>query len=158
MYKLTRTKFKSLINRFNEEYEMNEKNEDDDIEIKNYNNKEKRKLKSLPIFSSKYQNFPNLKKNKTIIKQEENQFFNKKNINKTINEELNKRLKKLKRGIDPVEKELINTVTKLNTYKKKDYIFKSNEKFFKTYYIKTSEEYFKPYSLEKNKKIYLKYE
>lgn len=162
LFKLTRTKFKSLINRFNEEYEMNEKkeenekNENDDIEITNYNNKEKRKLKSLPIFSSKYQNFPNLKKNKTIIKQEENQFFNKKNINKTINEELNKRLKNLKRGIDPVEKELINTVTKLNTYKKKDYIFKSNEKFFKTYYIKTSEEYFKPYSLEKNKKRLMK--
>ena len=45
---------------------------------------------------------------------------------------------------------MINTITKLNTYKKKDYIFESNNKYFKSYNEKTNENYFKPYSIKKN--------
>ena len=99
-------------------------------------------------------NIPKLKKSKTI--KEDIPFIDKKYINKMVNEDLNKRLKHLKSGINPVEKEMINTEKKLNTYKNKYYIFKGNKKFYKTYHIRTNEDYFKPYSLEKNRERLIK--
>ena len=153
LYKLTKTKFKSLINRFKEEDAKMRENEniydDDDLDIEIYKkNKPSHK-------NQKYiRNIPKLKKSKTI--KEEIPFLDKKYINKMVNEDLNKRLKHLKSGINPVEKEMINTEKKLNTYKNKNYLFEGNKKFYKTYHIRTNEDYFKPYSLEKNRERLIK--
>ena len=152
LYKLTRTKFKSLINRFkDEDAELLEKEkeyeDDDDIEMKKYY--KNRKNKSLNKSPKNNRNIPNFKKSQTI--KGEIPFLDNKYINKIINEDLNERLKHLKSDINPVEKEMINTEKKLNTYKNNNYIFKGNKRFYKTYHIRTNEDYFKPYSLEKNR-------
>ena len=154
LYKLTKTKFKSLINRFKEEDAKmrendNNNSEDYDLDIEIY-----KKSKSLPKNQKNIKNIPKLPKSKTV--KEEIPFLDKKYIDKMINEDLNKRLKHLKSGINPVEKEMINTEKKLNTYKNKYYIFKGNKKFYKTYHIRTNEDYFKPYSLEKNRERLIK--
>ena len=165
LYKITNTKFKTLLYRLKEEEKLNDNNnkanlntESNSSERKNYKNeklkfeKETEKIVKKAIDKSK-----KLKRNRTM----ENGmiFYNKKYIDKIINEDLNKRLKKktINRN-ERVEKEMINTVTKLNTYKKKDYIFESNNNYFKSYNEKTKEYFFKPYSLKKNNERLLREE
>ena len=156
LYKLTNTQFKTLLYRIEEEEKKNINN-NINREINESESGEKYNIKKEILKFNKEPetikiiNKPKiLKRNKTvdngIIK-----FYNKKYIDKIINEDLNKRLKeKYKNRNDKVEKEMINTITKLNTYKKKDYIFESNNKYFKSYNEKTNENYFKPYSIKKN--------
>lgn len=164
LYKLTNTKFKTLLYKLKEEEKsksfnknnqntesqesesiekINDKKEILNFEKQNEIEKEKKDIKQLFIKSK------NLKRNKTL--DDGMIFYNKKYIDKIVNEDLNKRLKEKKIKInEKVEKEMISTVTKLNTYKKKDYIFESNNNYFKSYNEKTKKEYFKPYWLKKN--------
>ena len=165
LYKLTNTKFKSLLYRLKEEEKLekeknkdNERNESSsseksqDLNNKNKSkfffdkNKEKDKIKLKKIIFRPKQ----LKLKKSKTSEDSLSFYNKKFIDKMINEELNKRLKAKKTKKNEIEKEMINTITKLNTYKKKDYIFESNNNYYKSYNEKTNENYFKPYSLKKN--------
>ena len=83
-------------------------------------------------------------------------YLDERHINKIINDDLNHRLKHLRKGISPVEKEMIGTVTKLNTYKKSYYILKGNKRFYKTYHIRTNADYFKPFYLGKNRERLIK--
>ena len=156
LYELTKTKFKSLINRFKEE-DKNEHDNENDSEngkLKKGKNHKLIKSKSLINKNIKLKTIPKFKQTEVIKK--EMPFFDKKYINKIINEDLNKRLKNLKTKIHPVEKEMRKTITKLNTYKKKDFIFESNNNYYKSYSIRTKEDYFKPYSLEINRERLIK--
>ena len=156
LYELTKTKFKSLINRFKEE-DKNEHDNENDSEngkLKKGKNHKLIKSKSLTNKNIKLKTIPKFKQIEVIKK--EMPFFDKKYINKIINEDLNKRLKNLKTKIHPVEKEMRKTITKLNTYKKKDFIFESNNNYYKSYSIRTKEDYFKPYSLEINRERLIK--
>ena len=157
LYKLTRTKFKSLMNKFREESDkINEKeseSEDDDLDIEQYYKSTKNK--SVPKKSlEEIITMPKLPKSKSS--KENEPIIDYKYINKIINEDLNEKLKHLKSKINPVEKEMIQTEKQLNTYKKKNYIFESNNRFYKTFHIRTNKNYFKPYSLEKNRERLIK--
>ena len=155
LYKITNTKFKSLLYRLKEEEAKNQLNGNLDTEIKESESSEKNKSKKeIP----KLENIPpkiinnkpkTLARNRTV--DNEMNYYNKKYIDKIINADLNKRLKEKKKSRnDKVEKEMIKTVTKLNTYKKKDYIFESNNNYFRSFNEKTNENFFKNYSLKKN--------
>ena len=172
LYKLTNTKFKTLLYRLKEEEEKleqkknNNKDNNNDSDSNSTENKntvlnlndnlkfekeekeENIELKKINLKQCDYIS-KKIKRNKTM--DDGIVLYNKKYINKIINEDLNKRLKekKIDRN-EKVEKEMIKTVTKLNTYKKKDYIFERNNKYYKTYNEKTKENYFKPYILKRN--------
>ena len=157
LYKLTNTKFKSLLYRLKEEEEAkNQLNGNSDTGIKESESSEKNNSKKeIPTVENQPPKIIN-NKHKTLTRNktcdDEMKYYNKKYINKIINEDLNKRLKEKKKNRnDKVEKEMINTVTKLNTYKKKDYIFESNNNYFKSFNEKTDENFFKNFSLKKNK-------
>lgn len=157
LYKLTKTKIQTLIDRLKEEDKKNNENKsvDEDLNVKNiYKNV---KPKSVQKIQKKIRNFPKLTKSNTMkTMKEEIPYLDEKQINRIINEDLNNRLKHLQKGISPVEKEMIETVTKLNTYKKNYYIFQGNKRFYKTYHIRTNEDYFKPFLLGKNRERLIK--
>ena len=154
LYKLTNTKFKSLLYRLQEE-EKNNLNNNLNTEIKESETNENANKKEILKLGNQSSKTINIKtKNLTRNRNEEDgmKFYNKKYIDKIINEDLNRRLKeKHKNRNEKVEKEMINTVAKLNTYKKKDYIFESNNNYFKSFNEKTNENFFKSFSLNKNK-------
>lgn len=167
LYKLTNTKYRTLQYRLkieeNSEQNNNNNLEDNkdnknnvkmdnslnkDSNLKNKNHHSKSKLKK------------NFHKNKRAKSQENEDrkliydgilLYNKKYIDKIINEDLNKRLKEIdKKKNQGIEKEMRDTVIQLNNYKKKDYIFESNNNFYKTYNDKTNINYFKPFYINKN--------
>ena len=168
LHELTRVQFKTLLIRLKEEEELQEKirkeneinnyknnilkfndsvSSETNNEIKNNNNNDKQTkkitIKKLDYIAKK------MKRKKEI--NNSMKLFNKKYLNKIINEDLNKRLKqKSAKKNENVEKVMIKTITKLNTYKKKDYIFESNNNYYKSYNEKTQETFFKPYSLKRN--------
>ena len=151
LYKLTKTKFQTLMERFKEEDKINNEKEnksvDDDLEKKKHH--ENTQLKSVHKIKRNVGNIPEISKSKTI--KEEMPYLDQKYINKLLKEDLNQRLKHLNKGINPVEKEMIKTVTKLNTYMKNNYIFQGNRRYYKTFHIRTNEDYFKPFFLGKNR-------
>ena len=171
LYKLTNTKYRSLPYILREEERLKENNnnldEDEDEtedkkEKKNNNNSNNSLNKSKGV--KKEHQKKNLKKIVIKKKMKKSQtaddikfiydgvlFYNKKYIDKIINDDLNKRLKEnSKKKNGEIEKEMRDNIIKLNNYKKKDYIFESNNNFYKTFNEKTSSNYFKPYSLRKN--------
>ena len=169
LYKLTNIKFKSLLYRLKEEEEKEklkknnitnniskdsitseEKNVKEYLKLESHN--ESKQLSNTKIYKSKKLNKSKSAETKFVI-------YNKKYIDKIVNEDLNKRLKqKNRKPNEKIEKEMIKTITKLNTYKKNDYIYESNNQFFKSYNEKTSENFFKPYSLKKNNERLLREE
>ena len=167
LYKLTNTKFKSLLYRLKEEEKnkLNQKRNEtsssedkkDNINIKDKSKSDKKKEKEKEKENIKLKKIvirpKKLEKSKTI--ENSLSFYDKKYIDKLVNEDLNQRLKS-KKKINEIEKEMINTITKLNTYKKKDYIFESNNNYFKSYNEKTNEKFFKPYFLKKNNERLIK--
>ena len=168
LYKLTNTKFKSLLYRLREEEEEQLK-KNNMLNISRSSSVSGKKVKEyLKLESHESEKTSDKKiiykpkklmKSKTAGGEDNMVIYNKKYINKIINEDLNKRLKQknINRN-ERIEKEMINTVTKLNTYKKKDYIFESNNKYYKTYNEKTNENFFKSYSLKKNNERLIKEE
>ena len=159
LYKLTKTKFQTLMDRFKEEDKKNNESEnntdDKDLDINKYYKIPK--SKSVQKIQKKIRNPPRLTKSNSMeTLKKEMPYLDERHINKIINEDLNHRLKHLQKGISPVEKEMIGTVTKLNTYKKSYYILKGNKRFYKTYHIRTNADYFKPFYLGKNRERLIK--
>ena len=177
LYKLTNTKYRSLPYILREEEKLKENNnnsdevEDEDKKDQNNDNNNKgNNSLSKSKRSKKEHHKKNLKKIALKKKMKKSQtaddikfvydgilFYNKKYIDKIINDDLNNRLKEnSKKKNGEIEKEMRDTIIKLNNYKKKDYIFESNNNFYKTYNEKTNSNYFKPYSLRKNAERLLK--
>lgn len=153
LYKLTKTKVQSLANRFKEENSngKEDESEDDDLDIeKYYKNTKKISIKKHQIM----RNIKKFPKSKTL--KEGIPILDSKYINKKINEDLNKKFKNLKQDKSPVEKEMIQVVKKLNTFKKNDWITQANAKYYKSFHFKTREDFFKPYSLGKNRERLIK--
>ena len=156
-YKLTKTKYRSLVNRLNEEEDKlpnktKEYEEEDDLDIEKYYKRSKNK--SSDKFDKKSENTLKIKKIKRI--KYEIPFLNKKYVNRIINKDLNERLRNLKSRINPVEKQMVQTVGELNNCHKRNYIFEENKKFDKTYHIMTRGKYFKDYYLVKNRNRLIK--
>ena len=174
LYKLTNTKYRSLPYILREEERLKENNNalDEDEDEKDENNNKSSKNSSLN--KSKRTKKEGHKKNlkKIIIKKKMKKsqtaddikfiydgilLYNKKYIDKIINKDLDRRLKEISKKKDgEIEKEMRDTIIKLNNYKKKDYYFESNNNYYKTYNDKTNSNYFKPYSLRKNSERLLK--
>lgn len=156
LYKLTKTKFRTLINRLNEEDaklpKKENESEDDDLDFEKYYKDNKNK--SADKIKKKSENTLKLKNNKKI--KEEIPFLNEKCLNKIINKDLNERIKNIKSNINPIEKQMIKTEGKLNYCKRDDYLFKENKGFYKTFHIITRSKYFKYYSLERNRRRLIK--
>ena len=172
LYKLTNTKYRSLPYILKEEERLKENNNnldedkkdqsnDNNNSNKNLNKSKRAKKENQKKIFKKIALKKRMKKSKTVddIKYiyDGILLYNKKYIDKIINDDLNKRLKEnSKKKNGEIEKEMRDTIIKLNNYKKKDYIFESNNNFYKTYHEKTSSNYFKPYSLRKNSDRLLK--
>lgn len=170
LYKLTNTKYRSLPYLLREEEKLKESNNtlDEDKKDKNNHNSDDNLNKSKRTKKENQKKILKINANKKKMKKSQTTddikfvydgilFYNKKYIDKIINDDLNKRLKensKKKKG--EIEKEMRDTIIKLNNYKKKDYIFESNNNFYKTFHEKTSSNYFKPYYLKKNSERLLK--
>ena len=156
LYKLTKTKFRTLINRLNEEDaklpKKENESEDDDLDFEKYYKDNKNK--SADKIKKKSENTLKLKNIKKI--KEEIPFLNEKCLNKIINKDLNERIKNIKSNINPIEKQMIKTEGKLNYCKRDDYLFKENKGFYKTFHIITRSKYFKYYSLERNRRRLIK--